>query len=188
MLIVVHGFNGTGKGGKAAQLDAALPDIRVESPTLPHVPDKAVAVLDKLVKKGSRRGKPVALAGASLGGLYAAYLAAKYDLPAILFNPLVDDALLRDYIGPQKNFNTGKSYEWTAALCDQLTPYLTEAGALAVPPLVLLDQGDEVYGHWQAMRHYEGHADIRVYPGGSHAFDHLGEAMPVIRKYLEGRC
>jgi uncharacterized protein len=188
MLIVVHGFNGTGKGGKAAQLDEALPDIKVVSPTLSHVPDKAMAKLDKLVRKGVRRKKPVALVGTSLGGLYAAYLAAKYELPAILFNPLVDDTLLRDYVGPQKNFNTGKSYDWTAKLCDQLTQYLTEASQLSVPPLVLLDQGDEVYGHWPATKHYEGHADIRTYPGGSHAFDHMGEALPVIRKYLEGRC
>jgi uncharacterized protein len=187
MLIFIHGFNGTGKGGQAAQLGAALSDVKVVSPTLSHVPDKAVAELEKLVRRGIKR-KKVALAGASLGGLYAAYLAGKYELPAIMINPLIDDALLRDYIGPQKNFNTGKSYEWTEAMCDQLGKYHTEATALSVPPLVLLDQGDEVYGHWQATKHYEGHGDIRLYPGGSHRFEHLGEAMPVIRKYLEGRC
>jgi len=187
MLIYIHGFNGTGKGGHAAQLGAAMPDIKVVSPTLSHVPDKALAKLERLVRRGVKR-KKVALAGTSIGGLYAAYLASKYDLPAIMINPMVDDQFLRDYIGPQKNFNTGKSYEWTEKLCDQLGKYLTEASSLSVPPLVLLDQGDEVYGHWQATKHYEGHADIRLYPGGSHGFEHLPEAMPVIRKYLEGRC
>ena len=188
MLIFIHGFNSAGKGEKAIQLREALPDIEVVSPTLSYVPDKAIKELEKLIKKGVKRKKPVALAGSSLGGLYAAYLAAKHALPAIMINPLIDDTLLREYIGTQENFYTGKTYNWTTEYCDQLGKYHTQASELAVPPLVLLDEGDEVLGHWQATKHYEGQADLRLYPGGSHRFDHLGEAMPVIRKYLEGRC
>lgn len=188
MLIFIHGFNSAGKGEKAIQLRDALAGIEVVSPTLSYVPDKAIKELEKLIKKGVKRKKQVALAGSSLGGLYAAFLAAKHDLPAIMINPLIDYTLLCDYVGPQENFYTGKSYTWTQEHCDQLGKYLTQASDLAVPPLVLVDEGDEVLGHWQAAKHYEGHADLRLYPGGSHRFEHLGEAMPVIRKYLEGRC
>jgi len=188
MLIFIHGFNSSGKGEKAMQLQAALPDIELVAPTLSYVPEKAMKELQKLINKGMKRKKPVALIGSSLGGFYAAWLAAQHELPSIMINPLIDPALLSEYIGPQENFSTGKSYTWKTEHCEQLNQYVTQASELSVTPLVLVDQGDEVLGHWQAMQHYEGYGDIRLYPGGSHRFEHLGEAMPVIRKYLEGRC
>lgn len=188
MLVVIHGFNSAGTGDKATRLRASLPHIEVVSPTLSYVPDKAMAELTKIINKGMKRKKPIVLLGSSLGAFYGAYLAKAHALPLIMINPLVDHRVLEGYIGVQKNYYTGKAYDWSQSLCDQLSRYTIQPAELPVQPLLLLDEGDELLGHWQAQKHYGPFADVRLYPDGSHRFDHLAEALPAIRKYLEGRC
>ena len=188
LLLFIHGFNSAGNGEKVTQLRTNLSNLEVVSPTLAYVPDKAMAELEKIISKGLKRKRKIMLVGSSLGGFYAAYLAHKYSLPAIMINPLVEHSRLHSEIGRQKNYYTGKTYEWSMHYCDQLIKYYINPAELSVKPLVLVDEGDEILGHWQAVSCYKNHADVRIYPGGSHRFDHLREAMPAIRKYLDDWC
>lgn len=189
MLIFIHGFNSAGGSQKGGWFRNTFGDRRVELPTLPYEPERAIEMLAGLIATAGDDEKPVVLVGSSLGGFYAVYLAARFGLPAILINPLVDQTLLRQAIGPQENFYTGERYEWTAACCDQLDAMATAqedlAEALTVPPLVLLDEADETLDSQLAASHFEGHGEVHLFPGGSHPFEHLPEALPAIRRYLD---
>ena len=50
-----------------------------------------------------------------------------------------------------------------------------------VPTLVLLDADDEVLDYRRAETALRGCGRTIVYPGGSHRFEHLAEALPAIR-------
>jgi len=56
----------------------------------------------------------------------------------------------------------------------------------AVPTLLLLDAGDEVLDYRLAEAAFRGCGKTIVYPGGSHRFDHLAEALPEIRALVAG--
>ena len=57
---------------------------------------------------------PLAVAGSSLGGFYATWLAEKYDLRAVLINPAVVAPIsLEKYLGTQTNLYTHEPFEFT---------------------------------------------------------------------------
>lgn len=181
MLIVIHGFNSSGDSQKGQWFKHTFPELDVQLPTYSHAPAQAIAELTTLIENSHT---PVTLIGASLGGFYAVYLACRFALPSILINPLVDQTLLRQAIGPQRNYYTDESYEWTAAHCAQLDALVTAPDSLPIQPLVLLDEADETLDTQLAAKHFAGHADIHIFPGGSHRFEHLPEATNVIHQYL----
>jgi len=51
---------------------------------------------------------------------------------------------------------------------------------------VLLDANDEVLDYRLAETAFRGCGRTIVYPGGSHRFDHLAEALPEIRALYAG--
>ena len=93
MLIYVHGFNSGSKSSKAGQLYAYLAGMGKQDaflcPDLPHRPAQAIALLSDIIQKQARVGDIVKLAGSSLGGFYATWLAEQFGLSAILINPAV---------------------------------------------------------------------------------------------------
>jgi len=183
MLIFIHGYNSAGNSDKAKRLRSAFDDVA--TPTLAYEPDVAIAQLEQLIADGRARGVPVALAGSSLGGFYAASLAARHQLPSILINPLVEHQLLRHEIGLQQNYYTDESYQWTADHCDQLAAMAVQPEAIGIRPLLLLDQGDELLDSAFAATHFANHAEVHTFAGGSHRFEHMDEAVPLMAAYME---
>lgn len=184
LLIFLHGFNSGGGSNKASFLRDNMPDFEHYSPDLPYEPDAAIALLANTIEAAIVEGRDVALVGSSMGGFYAEYLAARYGLASVLINPLVDQSLLRYKIGPQQNYYTGETYLWSEADCMQLDRMVVPFDRISVPPLLLLDKADELLDAAFAMRHFEGHAEVHLFEGGSHRFDHMAEALPLIRDYL----
>ncbi|PJA33533.1 MAG: hypothetical protein CO187_01220 [Zetaproteobacteria bacterium CG_4_9_14_3_um_filter_53_7] len=184
MLIFIHGFNSAGNSDKAVRLKIEFSELQALTPTCPYTPDDAIAVLRNLIENGQRSGETVTVIGSSLGGYYAVWLAYQYKLPCILINPLVDQTLLRLEIGPQQNYYTNEQYEWTSNHCDQLDLMAVNPTTLAVKPLLLLDEGDELLDSHLAAAHFGGLAETHLFPGGSHRFEHMDQALPLIRSYI----
>lgn len=184
MMIFLHGFNSAGGSMKGRWFRKTFDEYQVLLPTLFYEPRRAIGQVEALINEYHTSHDSAVLVGSSLGGFYAPYLAKQFGLPSILINPLVDHTLLREAIGPQENFYTEEHYDWTAAYCDQLDELTVNPADLEIPPLVLLDEADETLDSKLAARHFQNRALVRVFPGGSHRFDHLEEALPIIRNYL----
>jgi predicted esterase YcpF (UPF0227 family) len=58
--------------------------------------------------------------------------------------------------------------------------FATEPAEIGLPVTLLHDKGDELIDYRQAVAAYDGFADIRLFEGGSHAFDHMEEAVAII--------
>jgi len=114
------------------------------------------------------------VAGSSLGGFYATYLAEKYDLRAVLINPAVAAPIsLEKYLGTQTHLHTHETFEFT-------TRHIVELRALEVTRvtpsryLLMVETGDEVLDYRQSVARHAGCRQI-VLPGGDHSFTRFPE-------------
>lgn len=202
MIIYLHGFNSGGQSQKAAWLRARLAPIVVFAPTYAaHRGHDAVRALRKFIAR-LRRENPqdpkLMLIGSSLGGFWAQYLAKNWknrgqipgsdpDFSMVLINPsLRPDETLARHVGRYRNEATGGETVLTAVDVADLRHYRVEPCDPGVPTLVLLDDADGVLDYRVAEAAFRGCGRTLVYPGGSHRFEHLSEALPEILALYRG--
>lgn len=185
MIFYLHGLNGSGASQKATWLRDRLAPVPLLAPTYSvHRVDGALAFLRVFVRETCRsRGLSRCLfIGSSLGGYYAPLLAAEFGGGMVLINPSTrPNETLARYVGPQHNDATGEDYVLTMEMVGAFAKYRTPRCNPNVPALLLLDVADEVLDCRHAENFYRGCGKTIVYPGGSHRFDHLEEALPEIR-------
>jgi len=184
MIIYLHGFNSSGASAKGQFLKQQLGDITVLTPSYHYDPARAIDMLQHLIEASLALDNNIMLAGSSLGGYYAQYLAHYYRLKQVLINPaLMPLSTLDNYLGENINFYTGERYELKARHLDTLRTLDVPAPCIEpVPTLLLLDKGDEVLDYHAAIERYQACADVRLFEGGDHAFQHLPDALSPIRE------
>ena len=114
-IIYLHGFNSSAESKKSKILDSYLKEeklINFESPNLYTSPSRAISQIEKIIKEYSNR---ICLVGSSLGGLYATFVADRYDLKSVTINPVVRNHIsgMKDLVGSHRNFHTDEEYEFT---------------------------------------------------------------------------
>lgn len=187
MIIYLHGFNSAGSSSKAAWLKEHLAPITVLAPTYPaQFAEEAVAFLHDYIRHALREHVAdckLVLVGSSLGGFYAQYLAPHYGAGLVLINPTVQpEQDLLSQVGAQRNEATGEEYVLDADDLRAFARFRVERCNKSVPTLLLLDEADEVLDYCAALEFYQDCGNTIVYPGGSHRFDHLPEALEDIRR------
>ncbi len=190
MIVYLHGFNSGGTSGKATWLREHLPDHTVLSPTYPtHDPERAPAFLREYfprVRREHPADKKLLLVGSSLGGFWARHLAAELNAGMVLINPGIHpDVDLLDVVGPNVNEATGERYVLAEAQVRAFARVKHPHCDPKIPTLLLLDEGDDLLDYRVAQAYYRGCAKIFVYPGGSHRFDHMADALPEILALYE---
>jgi predicted esterase YcpF (UPF0227 family) len=188
MFIYLHGFNSTGQSAKGQFLRQHLKPETVLTPTYPADPDQAIAQLRVFIEQSLLNKPPqqqLILIGSSLGGYYAQFLAHHFRLPVILINPALDPATtLTPYLGWQTNYYSQEKYFFSQQDLQKLARYsIAEPCAQPVPSLLLLDEDDEILDSHHSRRIYAGCADIVLFPGGSHRFEHLEASLEKIRDF-----
>ena len=112
LILYLHGFCSSPASWKARLLGEEMARCGLAAhfvcPALSPVPAQAIADLSRFLESV---GRPVTLIGSSLGGHYASYLAAQFDLPAVLINPAVVSVLSAElFIGEHSNFHSGERF------------------------------------------------------------------------------
>jgi predicted esterase YcpF (UPF0227 family) len=186
MIIYLHGFNSGGQSQKAAWLREQLAPLPVFAPDYPaHRAKEALRVLRKLIRRLRRENpqdRKLMLIGSSLGGFWAQRLAPEFDARIVLINPSIrPDETLARYTGHFHNAATGNETVLTMEDVRALKAHRVEPCNPKVPTLLLLDAQDEVLDYRIAEMTLRGCGKTIVYPGGSHRFDHMAEALPEIR-------
>ncbi|MEH6466409.1 MAG: YqiA/YcfP family alpha/beta fold hydrolase [Porticoccus sp.] len=185
-LIYIHGFNSSPASLKARQtadwLSINAPDITYICPALSSKPDLAIEQLYTLIENAS---DPVGLIGSSMGGYYAAWLAEKYDLKAVLVNPAVRPyEFMLEYLGENANYHTGERYLLEPKHVDIAKSL--EVASLKNPKnyWVLLQTGDEVLDYRHAEARYAD-CDLVIEKGGDHSFQHFERHLPATIDFLQ---
>ena len=183
MIVYLHGLNSAGSSAKATWLREQLAPVEVLSPTYPaHRAHEAMAQLRGGLARLRSQQDRLLLVGSSLGGFYAPVLAPEFHAGMVLINPAVNARIgLRVHVGPQVNEATGERYVLTDADVDAFGAYALQECRRETPTLVLIDEADEVVDVRAVRQFYRGCGRTIVYPGGSHRFEHLPQALPEIR-------
>lgn len=187
-LVYLHGFL-SGPGSKKACETAAwlseqgLAD-HFHCPALSTVPHKVMAQLQQQFE--ALDGQPVCWVGSSLGGFYATWAAEEFGCRAVLINPAVQPyALLKDYLGPQRNYQTGEVQVIEADFADELRAMERR---LSYPERawLLAQTGDETLNYREAVRFYAGSRQS-IIEGGNHSFTDYAEVLPHIWDFAQER-
>jgi hypothetical protein len=186
MIIYLHGFNSGDQSQKAIWLRAQLAPVPVFAPTYPaHRTREALRVLRKFIRRLRRENphsRPLMLIGSSLGGFWAQRLAPEFGARIVLINPSMrPDETLARHTGRYRNAATGEETVLTAEDVRAFKAQRVEPCNPTVPTLLLLDANDDVLDYRIAEAALRGCGKTIVYPGGSHRFEHLREALPEIR-------
>ncbi|HJX17039.1 MAG TPA: YqiA/YcfP family alpha/beta fold hydrolase [Acidiferrobacterales bacterium] len=191
MIIYLHGFNSGGQSQKAAWLRAQLAPVPVFAPDYPaHRANETLRVLRKFIRRLRRENphtRKLMLIGSSLGGFWAQRLAPEFGACMVLINPSMrPDETLARHTGRHRNAATGGETVLTAQDVLALKAQRVEPCNPKVPTLVLLDAQDEVLDYRLAEAAFRGCGRSIVFPGGSHRFEHLPEALSEIRALYAG--
>jgi len=127
--------------------------------------------------------------GSSMGGFTSEYLAMKTGCKAIMINPvIIASELLSQFIGVTENYETAQPYQWDQQHCNQYIDYEKEIenSSESVDRTVLLDMADELIDSENTVLVYKDKANVVSYEGGSHGFEHIKQALPVIEKVIFG--
>ena len=125
--------------------------------------------------------------GSSMGGFTSEYLAMKTGCKAIMINPaIVPSELLPQFIGVTENYETDQPYQWGQNNCEQYRKYEKEleSTSQSIDRTILLDMADELIDSENTLSVYKDKANVVTYDGGSHSFEHITQALPVVDRLI----
>ncbi|MDP6969230.1 MAG: YqiA/YcfP family alpha/beta fold hydrolase [Gammaproteobacteria bacterium] len=140
-------------------------------------PRDVMQQLESLLAAERQQGRQVGLIGHAIGGYYAAYLAERYQLPAVLINPLVkayQSLLLADLLEDHPQLGLVQSQ------LKALATTISQPDSM----MLMLQKGDLLQDYRQALDCY-GHGNQIVLNGGSHQFAHLEDWLPAIKGFFK---
>lgn len=186
-LLYIHGFNSSELSHKATVLSDAAERIgqvdRIVSPCLSWQPALAIKQLEAIIEAKQSQG--ITLIGSSLGGFYAAYLAEKYRIKAILVNPAVQaPILLKNHLGRQINPYTNEEYELTLAHMVELEKLIITKPTAELYWL-MLQEGDEVLDYREALKAFPQVSRLTHEQGGDHRFIEFERFTEEILRFAE---
>ena len=185
-LVYLHGLNSSNRSQKAEILRQRLAPVPVVTPSYPaHRPDDAIAVLSEVFDGFAEQKQPLVV-GSSMGGFYGQYLARRYPMAHLfMINPALRPwDLMAEYLGQRMTTAEGAEYKIDRALIESTRKYGISEPCAGISTTLFLDRGDEVIDYRIAESIYADCARVMVFEGGDHAFQHLDQAIEVIREFL----
>lgn len=202
-IVYLHGFLSSPQSEKAQitkkYFSQFHPEIRVHTPTLPGVPNDAIAVVEDLLqglqsangheeatKMDTKMDTPISVAfiGSSMGGFLSTFFAERLGCKAALINPAVTPFdLLQEYFGEHQNPYTSECFNVDETTVGMLRQLNVEKLNSQQNYLVLLQTGDETLDYRLAEQKY-GSEYCRIEQGGSHAFDQFETRLDEISSFL----
>ncbi len=127
-----------------------------------------------------------AVVGSSMGGFYGQYLARRFPMKHLfMINPALRPwVLLSEFVGQTMTTADGDAYPITRELVESTRRYGIADPGDGVATTLFLDKGDEVIDYRVAESIYRTCGRVIVYEGGDHAFQHVDEAIAIIRESL----
>ena len=190
-LLYLHGFKSSPQSYKAQLLTAHMSDKGCEDllicPQLPVYPEQARLAMEEIVERALADGD-LNIAGSSLGGYYATYLAEKYKTNAVLVNPSVKPyETLAAYLGENKSYYSDDVWNFDASHIEQLKTMDVDVLTDPARYYVLLQTGDETLDYRQAAAKYQ-QAECVIEEGGDHAFAGFDRYIPKILQFCKIDC
>ena len=178
-LLYIHGFASSAHSHKAKVLRRHFSEVY--TPSLSHIPALAEETLEEFIRA---LPKPPLLVGSSLGGYYALYLSQRFDLPAVLVNPVVQlHVPLAQVVGMNRHYFDGSLFEFTDEHLRSLSAYQCHQPDTE-KLLLMIEMGDALIDHRLTLEALPG-AQTLIDPGGDHAYSGFEARIDTLRLFAE---
>ena len=195
-LLYLHGFRSSPQSMKAQKVEARVltqhPAVVWWCPQLPPSPFEAMAMLQHGISSWPR--ETMAVAGSSLGGFYARWLALQTGCARlVMLNPAVFPARdLVKCVGEQTSWHDPTAhFEFQAGHVDELRTMEADIQRLApqhpVTPqrqFSIVAQGDEVL-NWREMANFCAGGQTTLLPRSDHAISDFDQHLDALFEFLE---
>jgi hypothetical protein len=191
MILFLHGFASSGNATKAEALKKYCSDnfnnMAFLSPDLPVEPDKAIRLISDILKSA---GENTTVFGSSLGGYYAMWAGAKFDVNVVLINPAVEAYVdLKSVIGMNKNYQTGEEFEFKEEYIEQLKNLSAEikSGNLQKEKIVLmLAEDDDLLDYRRTLKYFGvGYGKLILEKEAGHSFSKFSDNLKPVFDYYK---
>jgi hypothetical protein len=188
-LLYLHGFRSSPRSAKARQVAARMAARHSEvvfwCPQLPPSPREAMEMVAQETASWPRQS--MAVAGSSLGGFYATWVAERTGCKAVLLNPAIDPARdLARHIGEQTAWHDPNDrFLFEPRFVDELRAL--QCGPVASPGnyFAVIAKGDEVLDWREMTGRYPG-ARIKLLEGSDHALSDFDAHIDEVFAFLLG--
>lgn len=190
-ILYIHGFASSGSNSpKVKALQEMFPEEKIYSPDLHYDPIKAEEILESLLRSIYKTDpSKMLIIGTSLGGFYGWYLSAKYDVPAVLINPVYSPKdLMGQFLGKNKNLSTSEEFDWKQEYIDQLEDFADYARSNYSPNLikVVVAKDDNLISYEKVLQNFaHEHTNIHVFDDGGHRFSDMTKIKDLVNKELK---
>lgn len=190
LLLYIHGFLSSNEPENLVVLRQYIAehslDIDIVAPQLPDNPVLAVNTIERIIKAEQGARASIGLLGHSLGGYFATYIASKYQLKAVLLNPVVRGYdIMCEFFGPCYNPHTDVHFN----IGEQDIEYLASIYLSTLENhklfFVLQQLDDEITDPIEVVDYYRG-SRLIVEDGGCHDFSHFENHLESVTTFLFG--
>lgn len=187
-LLYLHGFRSSPRSTKAQKMAARVrerhPQVQWWCPQLPASPRAAMDMVMQGIAQWPKEA--MAVAGSSLGGFYATYVAEATGCRAVLLNPAINPARdLAHHTGEQTAWHDpSERFVFEPAFVDELRSL--ECGSLARPEnyFAVIAKGDEVLDWREMTGRYPG-ATIKLLEDSDHALSDFDRHIDEVFEFLD---
>lgn len=183
MILYLHGFGGNGLGKKATIIRKHYKQNAIAL-SVPNIPELAIDTLEQIIELLLEKKEFVYLVGSSAGGYLSIYLANKYNLKAVLINPLIHPHKLTRLVGFATNYYDGSSFECTSTHLESMKKYEVSHIKNQANFMLLLAKNDTVLNYKEALQKLPDAKNIIKATGG-HEFTLFEETLPKIEEFFE---
>ena len=188
-IIYIHGFKSSGDSDKAQLLKQYFanidPKINIVSPTLSANPKEAISTLTSIIK--SVKG-PIILVGTSLGGFYALYCSAKFDIPAFVINPSLEPHIsLAKSVGTHDRYGDTNKYEFKKEYLDSLKFLFDAIQSSSISSSNLhfyISTDDERLSFDKLDQYFPYRKTLKKFDNAGHRFSKFNEILPDIEEVV----
>ena len=120
-----------------------------------------------------------------MGGLYATFVADKYNLKSVTINPVVENHIIgmKDLVGIHKNFHSNEEYEFTMKDYSDLQKLGLKNLKEPLNHFCLIKMSDEVLDHNLTNRYFSK-SYILSEKSGNHSYEDFFEKIPLILDFM----
>jgi predicted esterase YcpF (UPF0227 family) len=175
-ILYVHGFGSRvdPTSDKRVAL-ATIADVEAVAPDYSRPFDEVLATVQPYLAKADL------LLGTSMGGFLVSRLSASTGKPFVAINPVLNTATtLSKYLGTHQD-HVGRTFTLSKETVNTYPDFLPSP----TQGMVLLDLADELLDSQVTQAALQSVMKVHAFPGGSHRFSHMVEALPLIQQFVK---
>ena len=187
-LLYLHGFRSSPQSAKARQMAERVrrehPGVEWWCPQLPPSPREAMAGVMAGIAAWPREG--MAVVGSSLGGFYAAWVAARTGCRYVVLNPAVCPARdLARHIGEQTSWHDPQErFHFEPFFVDELRALESAPAPDPALGMAVIAKGDELLD-WREMQARHAGTRLRLIEGSDHALSDFDRHIDAVLDFLD---